>query len=125
MNTQLLNLVEKNHLRDDIPEIHVGDSVKVYNKIIEGEKQRIQLFEGIVIALKGSSIRKTICVRKISNGVGVERIFPVHSPMISKIELVKKGKVRRSKIFYMRKRVGKSAMYIKGKVSQDKRSAEQ
>ena len=113
MNTPILNIVEKNQLKSDLPQVEVGDSVKVYNKIIEGEKQRIQVFEGIVLALKGSGIRANICVRKISNGVGVERIYPIHSPLISKIELIKKGKVRRAKIFFMRKRVGKSAMFIK------------
>lgn len=113
MNTKLLNIVENKQLKTDIPNIEVGDTIKVHNKIVEGEKHRIQIFEGIVIALKGSGIRKNVCVRKISNGVGVERIFPVNSPMIKTIDIVKKGKVRRSKLYYMRNRVGKSSMAIK------------
>ena len=113
MNIQLLEKIEKSQLKTDLPVVEVGDTIRVHNKIVEGEKQRIQMFEGIVIALKGSGIRKTFCVRKISNGVGVEKIFPFHSPMVEKIEVLKKGKARRAKLYYMRKRVGKSAMAIK------------
>ena len=114
MNTILLSKIEKDHLQE-VPEFNVGDTVKVHLKIVEGEKHRIQLFTGIVLAMKGSGTRKTFVVRKISNGVGVERILPLHSPNIAKIEIIKKGSVRRAKLFYMRERIGKKAMFIKEK----------
>ena len=94
------------------PDIKVGDLVRVHIKISEKGKERIQVFEGIVIATKGSGVSKTFTVRKISYGVGVEKIFPLHSPTIDKIEIIKRGKVRRSKLYYMRKKVGKQAMKI-------------
>ena len=94
------------------PDMKVGDLVKVHIKISEKGKERIQIFEGIVIAMKGTGLNKTFTVRKISYGVGVEKIFPVHSPSIAKIEVVRRGKVRRSKLYYMRKKVGKQAMKI-------------
>lgn len=93
----------------DLPDFKSGDTVKVHFRVIEGERERTQVFQGIVIARKGAGIHETFTVRKISFGVGVERIFPVHSPKISKIEVVSKGKVRRSKLYYLRERVGKSA----------------
>lgn len=93
----------------DLPDFKSGDTVKVHFRVIEGERERTQVFQGIVIARKGAGIHETFTVRKISFGVGVERIFPVHSPKISKIEIVSKGKVRRSKLYYLRERVGKSA----------------
>lgn len=94
------------------PDVVVGDTVKLHMKIKEGDKERIQVFEGIVIAIKGRGMSKTLTVRKISFGVGVERIVPIHSPMLEKLEVVKRGSVRRSKLYYMRQRVGKSAMKI-------------
>lgn len=100
----------KKQLKKDLPEIRPGYTVKVYQKIKEDDKQRIQVFEGLVIAKKhGRGINATITVRKISQGIGVERIFPIHSPVIEKIEVVKKGKVRRAKLYYIRKKSAKEA----------------
>ena len=96
-------------VKETTPEFSVGDTVKVYNRIKEGNKERIQLFEGTVIKRQGGSNRETFTVRKISNGVGVEKTWPVHSPFVEKIEVVRKGKVRRAKIYYLRSRVGKAA----------------
>ena len=109
MATDLMNLVETTQVRDDIPEFEVGDTVNVHVRVIEGEKERIQQYQGIVIAFKGSGARRTFTVRKISNGVGVERIFPVHSPRLAKIEVVRAGSVRRAKLYYLRERKGKAA----------------
>jgi large subunit ribosomal protein L19 len=105
----LLTAIEQEHMKKEIPEFRPGDTVKVYIKIVEGGRERIQVFEGVVIARKGSGLRETFIVRKISYGVGVERVFPVHSPRIDKIEVVKKGRVRRAKLYYMRKLRGKAA----------------
>ena len=105
----LIEALERENLRPEIPEFHVGDTVKVYNKIVEGTRERIQVFEGIVIARKNSSVRETFTVRRISFGVGVEKTFPVHSPRIDKIEVVKKGKVRRAKLYYLKDLSGKAA----------------
>lgn len=113
MNTTLLNKVEKEYLKEGMPEFYVGDTLKVHTKIVEGEKQRIQIFEGIVIAMKGSGTRKSFTIRKMSQGIGVEKILPLHSPNIAKIEVVKHGSVRRAKLYYMRQRIGKQAMFIK------------
>ncbi len=109
MATDLMNLVETTQVRDDIPEFEVGDTVNVHVRVIEGEKERIQQYQGIVIAFKGSGARRTFTVRKISNGVGVERIFPLHSPRLAKIEVVRAGSVRRAKLYYLRERKGKAA----------------
>ena len=105
----LLTLVEQEQTRKDIPDFRPGDTVSVHTKVVEGSRERIQVFEGTVIARKGSGLKETFTVRKISYGVGVERIFPVNSPRIDKIEVVKKGKVRRAKLYYMRKLRGKAA----------------
>lgn len=105
----LVTSVEQEQVRTDIPDFRPGDTVKVYTKVIEGGRERIQVFEGIVIARKGGGLRETFTVRKISYGVGVERVFPLNSPRIDKIEVVKKGKVRRAKLYYMRKLRGKAA----------------
>lgn len=96
-------------LKSDLPKIEIGSTVKVHVRIKEGEKERIQVFEGTVIAKNNSGIAETVTVRRISYGVGVERVFPVHSPIVAKIEPVRKGKVRRAKLYYLRSRVGKSA----------------
>ena len=96
-------------IKTDLPEIKIGSTVKVHVRIKEGEKERIQVFEGTVIAKNNSGIAETVTVRRISYGVGVERVFPVHSPMIAKIETVRKGKIRRAKLYYLRDRVGKAA----------------
>ena len=104
-----LKLIAQDSLKSEVPAIEIGDTVKVHVKIREGEKERIQLFEGTVIARKGSGISETFTVRRLSYGVGVERVFPLHSPNVAKIELVRHGRVRRSKLYYLRDRVGKAA----------------
>lgn len=109
MNLNLVNEITKNQLRNDIPDFRPGCTVRVDVKIKEGEKSRIQAFEGLVIVKQGRGIGETFTVRKISSGVGVERTFPVHSPIIDKITVVRKGKVRRSKLFYLRGLSGKAA----------------
>ena len=109
MKAKLIALVEKDYLRSDIPEFKAGDSLKVYYKVKEGEKERVQLFEGVVIRVNGGGIGKTFTIRKISNGVGVERIIPINSPAIDKIEVTKIGKVRRAKLYYLRGLSGKNA----------------
>lgn len=105
----LIKEVEKKLLKDDLPRFKPGDTVKVHVKVTEGGRERIQVFEGVVIRRQGSGARETFTVRRISYGIGVERIFPVHSPSISKIEVVKKGRVRRAKLYYLRKLTGKAA----------------
>ena len=109
MNTNIVNEVTSRQLKKDVPDFSSGDTVKVYVRIIENNKERIQVFQGVVMQRRGSGVSETFTVRKISSGVGVERTFPVHSPVLSKIELVKRGKVRRSRITYLRKRSGKAA----------------
>lgn len=104
-----LSHIEQGLKRQTLPALKAGDTVRVYVKITEGQKERTQVFEGIVIAQKGGSNRKTITVRKISFGVGVEKIFPVHSPLIEKIDVLRKGRVRRSKLYYLRGRKGRAA----------------
>jgi large subunit ribosomal protein L19 len=104
-----LDVVEKSRMRDDLPEFWPGDNVKVHVRVVEGTRSRIQVFEGVVIARKGDGIRETFTVRKISFGVGVERTFPLHSPVIETIEVSRRGKVRRAKLYYLRDRVGKKA----------------
>ena len=107
----------KDNLRNDLPEFSSGDTVSVGVKVVEGNRSRVQVFEGTVIAISsGSNLSKTFTVRKISNGVGVERIFPFHSPNIDNVKVVKKGKVRRAKLYYLRSRKGKAAR-VKEKVS--------
>jgi len=101
--------IEREALRDDIPPFSSGDTLRVHLLIREGAKERIQVFEGVVIARKGGGLRETVTVRKVSYGIGVERIFPIHSPRISKIELKQRGKVRRAKLYYLRKLRGKAA----------------
>ena len=104
-----LKIIEGNHLVDNIPEFSPGDTVKVAMSVKRGDRDRLQRFEGIVIKIKGSGTSKTFTVRKVSQGIGVEKIFPVHSPMIKSIEVVKKGKVRRAKLYYLRDKEGKAA----------------
>jgi large subunit ribosomal protein L19 len=105
----IIDIIEQEQLRDDIPRFDPGDSVKVHVKVVEGGKERIQVYEGVVIRKSHGGLKETFTVRKISGGVGVERTFPVHSPMLAKIEVLRKGKVRRAKLYYLRKRSGKSA----------------
>lgn len=103
------DVVERPYMRDDVPEFRAGDTVKVHVRVVEGERERVQVFEGIVIRRRGSQLSETFTVRKISFGVGVERTFPVHTPMIQKIDVMTRGAVRRSKLYYLRDRVGKKA----------------
>ena len=109
MSQQLINAVTKNYMKNDVPEFRAGDTVRVHVRIKEGEKERIQIFEGLVIYRHGGGISATFTVRKISSGVGVEKIFPVHSPMIAKIEVVRLGKGRRAKLSYIRSLSAKAA----------------
>ena len=109
MNLNLVNEITKSQMRNDLPEIKAGMTIRVDVKIKEGNKERIQAFEGIVIKVQGSGIGETFTVRKLSSGVGVERTWPLHSPTIEKIEVVRTGKARRAKLFYLRDRVGKAA----------------
>jgi large subunit ribosomal protein L19 len=106
---QILADITKDQLRTDLPDFGPGDTVRVHAKVIEGNKERIQVFEGVVIARKHGGINETFTVRKISHGVGVERVFMLHSPRVDKIEVVRRGKVRRAKLYYLRKKVGKAA----------------
>lgn len=105
----LLTKVVENNLKKEVPTINVGDTVRVHVKIKEGERERIQVFEGTVIAKKHGGISQTFTVRRVSYGVGVERVFPIHSPKVDKVEIIRKGKVRRAKLYYLRERVGKAA----------------
>ncbi|MGE5615074.1 MAG: 50S ribosomal protein L19 [Bacillota bacterium] len=105
----IIRSLEQEQLRTDLPVLSIGDYVKVHLKVKEGNRERIQVFEGTVIAKKGSGLKETFTVRRVSYGVGVERILPVHSPKISKIEVVRKGKVRRAKLYFLRQRVGKAS----------------
>jgi large subunit ribosomal protein L19 len=109
MTMNVLEQIEKEQMRLDHPQFRVGDTVKVHVRIVEGTRERIQAFEGVVIAINRKGSRTAFTVRKVSYGVGVERVFPLHSPMIDKIELVIRGRVRRSKIYYLRKLRGKAA----------------
>lgn len=104
-----IDLIESEYLKEDLPSFTPGDSVKVHVKIVEGGRERIQIFEGTVIARKNTGTRETITVRKMSQGIGVERTFPIHSPRIDKIEVVRFGRARRAKLYYLRKRLGKAA----------------
>ncbi|HXL04401.1 MAG TPA: 50S ribosomal protein L19 [Bacillota bacterium] len=105
----MIDIIEQEQLRDDIPDFEPGDSVKVHVKVVEGGRERIQVFEGVVLSRRGSGTRETFTVRKVSAGIGVERTFPLHSPRIDKIEVTRYGKVRRAKLYYLRERVGKRA----------------
>lgn len=107
--SNLIQALEKEQLRSDLPKLEVGDTVRVFVKVVEGSRERLQAFEGIVIKIQGGGIRETFTVRRISYGIGVERTFPMHSPRIGSIEVIRHGKVRRAKLFYLRDRVGKAA----------------
>lgn len=109
MNSQIIREIEAEQLKAEVADFGVGDTVKVYNLIREGNKERTQIYEGVVIKRQGGSNRETFTVRKLSNGVGVEKTWPLHSPHVEKIEVVRRGKVRRAKLYYLRDRVGKAA----------------
>lgn len=105
----IIRAIEQQQIKQDLPEFHVGDNVKVHYRITEGNRERIQVFQGDVVRRQGESVRETFTVRKISFSIGVERTFPVHSPKIEKIEVTRKGDVRRAKLYYLRNKVGKAA----------------
>jgi large subunit ribosomal protein L19 len=113
MNQALQEKIESAQYRKDDPKFNVGDSVKVHTKVVEGDKERIQIFAGVVIGQRGHGLNETFTVRRISYGEGVERIFPLHSPRVDKIEVEREGRVRRAKLTYLRKRVGKGATLVK------------
>jgi large subunit ribosomal protein L19 len=104
-----LDRVESPYIRDAVPEFRAGDNVRIHVRVVEGDKERIQIFQGVVIARRGGGTRETFTVRKISGGMGVERIFPLHSPIVSKIDVIRRGKVRRAKLYYLRQLRGKKA----------------
>lgn len=106
---EIIREIEKEQLKESVPQFNVGDTVKVYGKIKEGNRERVQVFEGTVMKIQGGSNRQTFTVRKTSNGVGVEKTWPIHSPNVEKVEVVRKGKVRRAKLNYLKGRVGKKA----------------
>ena len=117
MSNTILNAIEKPQLKSGIPSFRPGDTIKVHAKVVEGDKERIQVFEGVVIGRQGAGMREAVRVRKLSYGVGVERLFPLHSPMVEKIELAKEGKVRRAKLYYLRELRGRaSRIKEKGRV---------
>ena len=105
----LVDQIEAKEMKKEVADVHIGDTVKVHMRIVEGEKERIQVIEGVVIKMRGSGARKTLTVRKISFGIGVERIFPFHSPRVEKIEIVKRAKIRQAKLYYLRELRGKAA----------------
>ena len=109
MDMTLLREVTSDQLKTDIPEFGAGDTLRIHVRVIEGEKERTQLFEGDVLQRKGSGIHETFTVRKVTQGIAVERIFPLHSPRVAKIEVLRKGKVRRARLFYLRERKGRAA----------------
>ena len=109
----IINKIEKEQMKSDTLDFSVGDTVKVHNRVVEGGKERIQIFQGIVLAIGGSGINQAFTVRKISYGTGVERVYSFHSPRIAKVEIVSTGKVRRAKLHYLRNRVGKKAIQVK------------
>lgn len=109
----IIKKIEQEQLKQDVTEFNVGDSVKVHTRVVEGGKERLQIFAGLVIARRGTGVNASFTVRKISYGEGVERVFPLHTPRIAKIEVVTKGKVRRAKLHYLRGRIGKRALLVK------------
>jgi large subunit ribosomal protein L19 len=116
----IIKEITASQVKKDRPPFKVGDGVRVHTKVREGDKERVQIFAGVVIALKGSGIHETFTVRRISYGEGVERIFPIHSPRVEKVEVEREGKVRRAKLTYLRQRLGKSAMTVKEKDTANK-----
>src|SRR5215212_4116729 len=123
MNQALQDKIEKEQFRKDNAQFNVGDTVKVHTKVVEGDKERIQIFSGIVMGRRGRGLNATFTVRRISYGEGVERVFPLHSPRVDKIEVERQGAVRRAKLTYLRKRIGKSAVAVKEKDTRRSESA--
>jgi large subunit ribosomal protein L19 len=123
MNQALLKKIESEQFRKDDPKFNVGDTVRVHTKVVEGDKERIQIFSGVVIGKRGTGLNETFSVRRISYGEGVERIFPLHSPRVDKIEVEREGDVRRAKLTYLRKRIGKGATLVKEKEEKQKPAA--
>ena len=117
--SNLIDQITSEQLRNDVPDFRPGDTVRVHAKVVEGERERIQLFDGVVIQRRGAGISETYTVRKISNGVGVERTFPVHSPRVAKIDVLRHGRVRRAKLYYLRARTGKAT-----RIAEKRRDAE-
>src|SRR5215813_8943596 len=115
MNQALLDKIESQQFRKDAAKFNVGDSVRVHTKVIEGDKERIQIFSGVVIGRRGHGLNETFTVRRISYGEGVERIFPIHSPRVDKVEVERRGSVRRAKLTYLRKRLGRGATLVREK----------
>jgi large subunit ribosomal protein L19 len=115
MNQALLDKIESEQFRKEAAKFSVGDSVRVHTKVVEGDKERIQVFAGVVIGRRGRGLNETFTVRRISYGEGVERVFPIHSPRVEKVEVERKGEVRRAKLTYLRKRIGKGATMVKEK----------
>ena len=115
--SNIIDALEKEGMRSDLPKFNIGDTIKVWVKVVEGNRERLQGFEGVVIARKNGGIRETFTVRKISYGVGVERTFPMHSPKIDHIDVIRHGEVRRAKLYYLRERTGKSAKVKEAKIS--------
>ncbi|MBN2023315.1 MAG: 50S ribosomal protein L19 [Pirellulales bacterium] len=123
MSQELMSMVEKTCMKDDVPPFEIGDTVDVHTRILEGEKERIQIFTGVVIARSGSGTREMFTVRRIVQGEGVERKFPLHSPRIAKIEVKRSGVVRRAKLYYLRDRTGKATRLKERRVDRSKKSA--
>ncbi len=123
MRNKILTLVEDASSRKDVPKFEIGDQVEVHQRILEGQKERIQVFSGVVIARRGSGTREMFTVRRIVQGEGVERIFPIHSPKIAKVEVKRTGRVRRAKLYYLRDRVGKATRLRERKVKTEKPAA--
>lgn len=113
--SNIIDVIEREQMKQNIPQFGIGDTVDVYYKVIEGSKERIQVYQGVVIARKNGGLRETFTVRKISAGVGVERTFPLHSPRVEKVTVVRVGRVRRAKLYYLRSRTGKAAKVKEGR----------
>jgi len=123
--SDIIKKVEEKYSKKKLPEFNVGDTVKVYIKIQEGERSRKQIFEGIVISIAGSGIGRSFTVRKISYGEGVEKVFPLHTPTVEKVDVVRRGDVKKAKLYYLRERVGKKATRVKEKIGGSKKTAKE
>jgi large subunit ribosomal protein L19 len=123
MNQALLDKIESGQFRKNVPDFSVGDTVRVHTKVVEGDKERIQIFSGVVIGRRGHGLNEMFTVRRISYGEGVERVFPLHSPRVDKVEVERKGSVRRAKLTYLRKRLGKGATLVKERESRGEAGA--